>query len=590
MKKITAIIPTLNEEIHIANAIKSVSFANEIIVIDSYSTDKTVEIAEKFNVKIIKRKFDDFSSQKNFAINQAAHDWIFLLDADETVDSSLRKEITEKLTKPHNFVGFYIYRIFYFNDKILNHSGWKRDKVMRLFDRRFCSYQGKVHEKIHFEGKVDFFENKLNHYSYKNEEQYKQKLKGYAKLQALELKEADKLVTPYHIYLKPFIRFLIHFVVKLGFLDGVSGFKISRLHAYGVYRRYIELLKLRYSNKINTIANPLESYNLKKDNKSDVSIIIVNYKSWNDLDRCLTSISSFDSEKLSLEVLVVDNYSDDGILPKFVEKFKNITFIQNSGNNGFANGCNVGANNANGEHLLFLNPDTIANLDAIEKMLSVSDKSENYGIISCHQEKPDGKFENILRFFPDTLTLYGGLRAIYRLVNKGAIKSSNQGNNKVIYPDWVSGSVVLISQKWFDKIRGWNEDYWMYYEDVDLCKKVSNNNGKVALVTDAKIIHNHGGSSRINISTALITKIEVLISKHVYIQTHFSGFKRVFIHVLLVISNVVTKFIRAFFGIFLSFMPKMKLDVFLFIKLVSYYFYAIRKRNWRSPRALTIGS
>ena len=83
MTKISAIIPTLNEEIHIADAIKSVSFADEIIVIDSFSEDKTIEIAEKLNVKIIKREFDDFSSQKNFAINQASHDWIYILDADE---------------------------------------------------------------------------------------------------------------------------------------------------------------------------------------------------------------------------------------------------------------------------------------------------------------------------------------------------------------------------------------------------------------------------------------------------------------------------------------------------------------------------
>ena len=85
MTKITAIIPTLNEEIHITEAIESVSFADEIIVIDSFSSDKTLEIAEKMNVKIIKRKFDDFSSQKNFAIEAATHDWIYILDADERV-------------------------------------------------------------------------------------------------------------------------------------------------------------------------------------------------------------------------------------------------------------------------------------------------------------------------------------------------------------------------------------------------------------------------------------------------------------------------------------------------------------------------
>jgi len=91
MKKITAIIPTLNEEIHIQEAIKSVSFADEIIVIDSFSTDKTLEIAREFNVKIIKREFDDFSLQKNYAIDKAKHDWVYILDADERVTTEVKK-------------------------------------------------------------------------------------------------------------------------------------------------------------------------------------------------------------------------------------------------------------------------------------------------------------------------------------------------------------------------------------------------------------------------------------------------------------------------------------------------------------------
>ena len=114
MKKITAIIPTLNEEIHIEAAIKSVDFADEIIVIDSFSTDNTVALAENYNVKIIKRKFDDFSSQKNFAIAQAKHDWIYILDADERVTTEVRTEILSAIENPKDYVGFYVRRSFYF--------------------------------------------------------------------------------------------------------------------------------------------------------------------------------------------------------------------------------------------------------------------------------------------------------------------------------------------------------------------------------------------------------------------------------------------------------------------------------------------
>ena len=112
--KITAIIPTLNEEIHIEASIKSVDFADEIIVIDSFSTDATIELAKQHDVKIVQRVFDDFSSQKNFAIDLAKNDWIYILDADERVTPSLKKEILSIDLVQTTFVGFYVKRNFYF--------------------------------------------------------------------------------------------------------------------------------------------------------------------------------------------------------------------------------------------------------------------------------------------------------------------------------------------------------------------------------------------------------------------------------------------------------------------------------------------
>ena len=111
--KITAIIPTLNEEVYLEAAIDSVSFANEIMVIDSFSADRTVEIANIKNVRVLQRKFDNFSSQKNYAIQQASNNWIYVLDADERVTSELRKEILETVQDPNNYVGFYVYRTFF---------------------------------------------------------------------------------------------------------------------------------------------------------------------------------------------------------------------------------------------------------------------------------------------------------------------------------------------------------------------------------------------------------------------------------------------------------------------------------------------
>mgnify|MGYP006072276259 FL=1 len=242
MKKITAIIPTLNEEIHIDEAIKSVGFADEIIVIDSFSSDKTLELAQKHNVKIIKRKFDDFSTQKNFAIDQALHDWIYILDADERVTPEVEKEVLEAVKNPGKYVGFYVRRSFYLSGKIVKYGGFQRDKVVRLFLKEFCRYNGNhVHETIVAKGELGFFKHKIDHYSYRNYDHYISKLNHYGALRAKQMQAQGKTVNLYHILIKPPVRFFVHYVVRLGFLDGFSGFLIAKTHAYGVLTRYIKL-------------------------------------------------------------------------------------------------------------------------------------------------------------------------------------------------------------------------------------------------------------------------------------------------------------------------------------------------------------
>ena len=249
MKKITAIIPTLNEEIHIEAAIKSVDFADEIIVIDSFSTDNTVALAENYNVKIIKRKFDDFSSQKNFAIAQAKHDWIYILDADERVTTEVRTEILSAIENPKDYVGFYVRRSFYFCDKKVNYSGFQRDKVIRLFLKDFCKYSGLVHEKIVANGKVSFFKHKIDHFSYRNYDHYISKMNHYAAIRAKELHAKGRTVNFYHVMIKPAARFFIHYIIRLGFLDGYTGLLVAKTQAYGVLTRYIKLWHLNQNNK-----------------------------------------------------------------------------------------------------------------------------------------------------------------------------------------------------------------------------------------------------------------------------------------------------------------------------------------------------
>ena len=139
MQKInlTAIITTFNEEHNIEDVIKSVAFADEILVVDSYSTDNTTQIARSLGASVIEHEYINGATQKNWIIPQARNPWIILLDADERVPDQLRNEIIEVLKTNPEVAGFWIYRTFHFMGKLIKHSGWKNDKVIRLFKRKW---------------------------------------------------------------------------------------------------------------------------------------------------------------------------------------------------------------------------------------------------------------------------------------------------------------------------------------------------------------------------------------------------------------------------------------------------------------------
>lgn len=244
MTQISVIIPTLNEESNIRRALDSVFFADEIIVIDSFSTDATVAIVKEYDVRLLQRNFDDFSSQKNYAIKQASHDWILVIDADEEVTKELRESIQKAITTPLNFSGFKIHRKNFIKNKKLNYGGFT-DKIIRLFKKEHGYYEGIVHEKVMITEKVGVLNGDLHHYTYKDYFQFKNKVEYYAELRAKELYDKGETVNLFHRYLKPVIRFCIHYFIKLGFLDGKNGFIFSYLMAYGVYKRFDKLKTLK---------------------------------------------------------------------------------------------------------------------------------------------------------------------------------------------------------------------------------------------------------------------------------------------------------------------------------------------------------
>ena len=246
MRKITAIIPTFNEEHNIIDAIKSIDFTNEIMVVDSFSTDQTIKLATPLATTIIKRKYKNSASQKNWAIPQAKHKWILLLDADERVTPKLKEEVIKVLKSNTNYTGFWIKRQNYFMGKKVSFSGWQGDKVIRLFKRDDCRYEEKnVHAEIISKGKIGALKGKLIHNTFKSKEAYLKKLERYAKWQAKDYSGITDKITPFHTLIKPLFRFFKHYILQFGILDGYVGFIISLYQAKAVKMRYKYLKKYR---------------------------------------------------------------------------------------------------------------------------------------------------------------------------------------------------------------------------------------------------------------------------------------------------------------------------------------------------------
>ena len=317
-----------------------------------------------------------------------------------------------------------------------------------------------------------------------------------------------------------------------------------------------------------------------------LSIIIVNYRAWRRLSQCLDALAGFSGDKLEKEVIIVDNFSDDGQLTLFADKYPKFRFILNSGNNGFSDGCNKGAEAAGGSYFLFLNPDTIASEESLIALLSFAEQFPE-AIVSCGQINDKGEKGIPYGRFPALGRITGLLRFLNRIFSGKEYTEMQDKTLPYISVDWVSGSVVLLSKEQFSKLGGWDTGFWMYYEDVDLCRRLKNGEGKVLIHSHITIVHNHGGASRINPAIASLTKCEVHISRHFYISCHEKGLNGFLMHLVLIISNLIFGLIPVLVSLpFIFFFPKLKVQAIVYLKLMKYYLSAVFRGSWISPRSV----
>lgn len=242
-RPLTACIITLNEEAQIADCLRSLDFCDEIIVVDSHSTDRTREIAASLGARVIERDWPGYRSQKQFAVDAATHDWVLSLDADERLSPELAADIRRlRETPAGSEVGYRMPRMTRYFGEWIRHGDWYPDRLLRLFDRRHCKFGGhEVHEKVEADGPLGALTHPILHDSYESLDDQLAKLQRYARLMAESQHARGRRAGLIEVFGNPFWRFFRAYFLRAGFLDGWRGLVIALIEANYVRQKYLRL-------------------------------------------------------------------------------------------------------------------------------------------------------------------------------------------------------------------------------------------------------------------------------------------------------------------------------------------------------------
>lgn len=235
-----------NEETNLRRSLKSVSWADEIIVVDSLSQDRTPEIAKEYTGQVFERGWTGYRDQKNFALSKSRGEWVLSLDADEEVSEALRDEILGEISQPEAKQGYRIPRRSYYQGRWINHSGFYPDRQLRLFRRASGTWVGgRVHERVEVRGSVGLLRNDLLHYPYQGSISGQLKaIAGFSALMAEDMYERGERFHLGLLLLRPPLKFLEVYLLKFGFLDGLAGLIIAVSSAYAMFVRYVKLREI----------------------------------------------------------------------------------------------------------------------------------------------------------------------------------------------------------------------------------------------------------------------------------------------------------------------------------------------------------
>ncbi|GAB4281921.1 MAG: glycosyltransferase family 2 protein [Marinilabiliales bacterium] len=248
--KISTVIITFNEEKNIRRCLQSViDVSDEIIVIDSFSTDKTEEICKDFNVRFVTRQFEGYSESKNFGISLAKHEYILSVDADELISDKLKEDILLVKNNPV-YDAYYVNRLNNYCGKWIKHCGWYPDRKIRLWKKGLGLWKGTIHEIVDLTTEnIGYLKGDLLHYSYYSISDHLKQIEKFTEIASEDEAKQGKNASIIKILVAPVWKFFKDYIIRLGFLDGYYGYIVCKMSAYATFIKYVKIRQKRKNPK-----------------------------------------------------------------------------------------------------------------------------------------------------------------------------------------------------------------------------------------------------------------------------------------------------------------------------------------------------
>lgn len=498
---LSVIVLTLNEERHLPDCLASVQgLGRQPLVLDSGSTDQTVEIARAAGAEVVTRPFRDFPSQRNAALELAREPWVLFVDADERVSPELADEIRAALGQVGDEVaGFWIPTQNWMWGKWIRGGGWWPDEHLRLLRVGRARYREDVtvHEVVELTGRAERLRAPLVHLNYDSRLEFVQKQLRYARLAARSLVLQGKRPRRRTYLGQPAREFWRRFVAMRGYRDGLDGFFLAAVLAFATLVTWIRAERIWRAAEQRSARR---ERTLSETATLDVSVVIVTYRNREQIGDCLASVeASLADSGLASEIVVVDNASHDGTAELIASRFPQVRLIANERNRGFAAGVNQGIRVSRGRVVVLLNPDTRVVGDALARLVRFLDRHPTVGAVGPRLRYPDGRIQPTRRRFPTVLTgfLESTLVQDYwkdnRVLRRYYVADRSDTEQQDV--DWLVGACLAIRRDALVTVGLLDERFFLYSEEVEWFWRLRRAGWRVVYLPDAEVIHLEGASS-----------------------------------------------------------------------------------------------